>query len=65
MQSLPSYPLSRRALLQRMGTGLGTLGLATVLADNGLLASEAPAQSPLAPKPSHFRPQAKIGRAHV
>jgi hypothetical protein len=51
----PQSAISRRELLQRMGTGLGTLGLATVLADNGLLAAE----SPLAPRSSQFKPKAK------
>lgn len=50
-------PLSRRQWLSRMGTGFGTLGLATVLADAGLLA--APATSPLAPRQPHFAPKAK------
>src|SRR6188768_753130 len=50
-------PFSRRQWLSRMGTGFGTLGLATVLADAGLLA--APATSPLAPRQPHFAPKAK------
>ncbi len=66
--SLPS----RRELLQRVGTGLGSLGLACLLADENLLASEnvsgagtaggvanAVANNPLAVKASHFRPRAK------
>ena len=55
-------PLSRRELLQRMGTGLGSLGLASILTDQGLLAGTSPASSatnPLAPKPAHFAPRAK------
>ena len=56
-QSKPSSPpelfsaLSRRELLQRMGTGLGTLGLAGILAQEGLLAdtaAPAAAANPLA-----------------
>src|SRR4051794_11809419 len=54
----PTLPLSRRELLRRTGTGLGTLGLAALLADEGLLAADAPA-GPLAPKPTHFKPRAK------
>src|SRR5690242_17499907 len=59
---LPAFPLSRRELLARTGTGLGMLGLA------GLLQSETPAAhaagslptaNPLAPKPPHFAPKAK------
>ncbi|MFM8398994.1 MAG: hypothetical protein ACKOAH_14275, partial [Pirellula sp.] len=46
---------SRRALLQQLGTGLGTLGLAELLGKQGLLAQEASskntAQNPLAPRP--------------
>jgi len=48
-----------------MGTGFGTLGLATVLGDAGLLggaargAADGAAISPLAPKPPHFAPRAK------
>lgn len=54
--------LSRRELLQRMGAGFGTIGLAGVLAQAGMLsqAKAAPlAASPLAPKPPHFPPRAK------
>jgi hypothetical protein len=40
-------------MLHRVGTGLGVLGLGAMLAD------EAPAANPLAPKGSHFRPRAK------
>ncbi|HEX5500835.1 MAG TPA: DUF1501 domain-containing protein, partial [Thermomicrobiales bacterium] len=57
---------SRRRWLAQMGTGFGTLGLAAVLADAGLLgdrtaraASSGAATSPLAPKPPHFAPRAK------
>jgi hypothetical protein len=48
-----------------MGTGFGTLGLATVLSDAGLLggaakaASDGASISPLAPKSPHFAPRAK------
>ncbi len=55
------FLLSRRDVLQRMGTGLGTLGLAAILQEQGLLASEAPAAntsgSPLAPKRRTSRPR--------
>ncbi len=52
--------ISRRAMLQRLGGGLGALGLATVLADAKLLAAPAEtAANPLAPKGAHFRPRAK------
>ncbi len=51
--------ITRREMLARLGAGLGTVGLATVLHDGGLLAAEGAARNPLAPKPSHFRPRAK------
>jgi hypothetical protein len=62
--ALPELP-SRRAFLSRVGAGFGTLGLATVLSDAGLLgessahAATGGAVSPLAPKPPHYAPRAK------
>ena len=54
---------SRRELLRRCGAGMGTLGLAGVLADAGLLVSPAGARTissnPMAPKPPHFPGKAK------
>ncbi|HEX5270221.1 MAG TPA: DUF1501 domain-containing protein, partial [Gemmataceae bacterium] len=50
--------LTRREMLARVGAGLGTLGLAAVLHDGGLLA-DTTSKNPLAPKPSHFRPRAR------
>lgn len=62
---------SRRELLTRVGTGLGSLGLAALLAEQGLLGGETgtagndagppvpPGRSPLAVKPPHFAPRAK------
>src|SRR6202140_3836172 len=55
----PANRISRRALLRRLGTGLGTIGLAGLLKDDGLLGAEAPASNPLAPKAPHFQPRAK------
>lgn len=53
-------PLSRRRWLSRMGTGFGTLGLASVLNQAGLLdAQPAQAANPLAPRQAHFMPRAK------
>lgn len=53
-------PFSRRDMLQRMGTGLGVVGLASLLRDNNLLAADvAGAANPMAPKPVHFAPRAK------
>ena len=47
--------MSRRDILRRAGGGFASLGLAGVLSDQGLLASE----SPLVPKSPHFKPKAK------
>ncbi|MCE9532598.1 MAG: DUF1501 domain-containing protein [Planctomycetes bacterium] len=44
-------------MLQRVGTGMGTLGLAALLNDQGLLAAQT--ANPLSPKMPHFRPRAK------
>jgi hypothetical protein len=52
-------PISRRALLQRVGTGMGMLGLASVLNQQGLLAADAAPASPLSPKAPHFPAKAK------
>jgi len=54
--------LHRRELLRRAGCGAGLLGLATLLADEGLLARDVPtetASDPLEAKPSHFPAKAK------
>ncbi len=53
--------LSRRAMLGRLGTGMGALGLASILAHEGLISPAAAAGSnnPLAPKQTHFPPKAK------
>ena len=51
--------LTRRQLLQRAGTGIGSLGLATLLSGENLLASPASSANPMTPKPPHFAPRAK------
>jgi hypothetical protein len=52
--------LTRRESLQRMGTGLGMLGLAGLLAAEESLPRVArAAANPLLPKPAHFAPRAK------
>jgi hypothetical protein len=57
---LASAPVTRRDLLRRCGMGLGTLGLADLLAGQGLLAARQPEPAgPLAPRPPHFRARAK------
>jgi hypothetical protein len=48
--------LNRRQLLMRSGMGLGALGLASVLFEEGHLAQAA---NPLAPKQPHFAGKAK------
>ena len=58
-------PLSRRELLSRVGTGIGSLGLAAVMDKAGWLdsgtvhASEARLVNSLVPKAPHFAPRAK------
>jgi len=49
--------LNRRDMLIRAGTGFGMLGLATLMADQKLLAVDE--QGPLAPKQPHFPAKAK------
>src|SRR5689334_14953606 len=52
--------LTRRQMLARMGSGFGALGLASVLAENNLLAGTAAANDgPLSPRSPHFAPRAK------
>ncbi len=53
---MSDFFLSRRDLLNRCGTGLGMLGLATLLADDRARAAPA---NPLAPKAPHFPGKAK------
>ena len=53
----PHPQLNRRESLQRMGIGLGTLGLAGILAQDA--AKGASPQGVLDPKPAHFAPRAK------
>ena len=56
MQSLHQ---SRRDFLTTSASGIGTLALASLLQQDGLLAAESVATDPLAPKPAHFAPKAK------
>ena len=49
---------SRREMLARMGTGLGTLGLASLLAGESA-ADGGGLGNPLATRPPHFAPRAK------
>src|SRR5437762_7990889 len=53
---------ARRNFLATTASGIGTLALACMLKDDGLLAADAvltDALNPLAPKPAHFAPKAK------
>ena len=54
---------TRRELLGRAGSGLGSVALATMLADEGLFtkssAADEQGRSPLAPRSAHFVPRAK------
>ena len=52
--ALPGF--TRREMLQRVGTGMGTLGLAALLSDTGAQAAVA---NPLGAKPPHFPTKAK------
>src|SRR5882672_1301314 len=52
--------LTRRDMLQRVGTGFGVIGLASLMHEQNLLATPpAAATNPLAPKQPHFAPKAK------
>jgi hypothetical protein len=54
--------LTRRDLLQRVGTGFGVIGLASLMNDQKMLATPQAAVrsgNPLAPRPGHFAPRAK------
>ena len=54
--------LSRRSMLQRCGMGLGVLGLAGILGDEGLLAAGGLSDrslNPMEPQEPHFAPKAK------
>ena len=54
---------TRRELLGRAGSGLGSVALATMLAEEGLFtkssAADEQGRSPLAPRRAHFVPRAK------
>src|ERR1700712_5543863 len=50
--------MSRREVLRRCGLGFGSLGLASLLEQAGLLAAQ-PVGNPLAPKAPHFPAKAK------
>ena len=58
-----SPPISRRQALHRFGTGLGVIGLAALMGQEGLLSSttaaEAKPAGPLSPRPAHFPGKAK------
>ncbi|MFN8708792.1 MAG: DUF1501 domain-containing protein, partial [Planctomyces sp.] len=52
--------LSRRRMLQTAGAGFGSMALAALLADEGLVTPEAAVSGdPLAPRKTHFTPRAK------
>ena len=56
------WGMTRRESLQRIGTGMGVLGLAGLLAQDGTLANDGPStlsDNPLTPKSPHFAPKAK------
>jgi len=51
--------MNRRELLQRTGQGLGMLGLATLLGEEGLQSRASGAESPMQPRQPHFPARAK------
>src|SRR5262245_19718598 len=51
--------LRRRDFLRRAGGGIGTIALASLLAEEGRAADSAPQPNPFAPKPPHFPAKAK------
>src|SRR5262245_59049188 len=51
--------MNRRDFLATGASGIGTLALASLLHDDGLLAAPTTVVNPLAPKASHFAPKAK------
>ncbi len=58
----PRQRMTRRQALCKIGGGFGALGLATMLAGDGLLHADAPksaSDTPLAPRPPMFKPTAK------
>ena len=55
---LSQFGMTRRESLHRMGTGLGVLGLAGILAEENVSADDK-GLSPLGPKNPHFAPRAK------
>ncbi len=55
---MTALPSDRRAFLRNAGCGFGTLALAAMLGEDGLLADDKPVD-PLAPKKPHFEPSAK------
>lgn len=58
----PFAAVSRREMIHRMGAGFGSIGLAGVLAQDGLLGGEPTngnSTAPLFPKAPHFAPKAK------
>jgi hypothetical protein len=62
MTSIAHLPLTRRDFLSRSGMGFASLGLAGLMAAQGLLNAATDADravSPLAPKGPHFAPKAK------
>ncbi len=53
------HPVTRRDFLRGAGVGFGAIALTALLAEDGLLAAEAPGASPLAPKRPHHDAKAK------
>src|SRR5262245_20350013 len=59
IEVMSMIPLSRREVLARCGTGLGTVSLAGVLSDDGAVVYASGSSDPLAPKAPHFPSKVK------
>ncbi|HAE11344.1 MAG TPA: hypothetical protein DCG39_06845, partial [Opitutae bacterium] len=52
-------PVTRRDALAKLGAGMGSIGLASMLGQAGLDAAPASSVNPMAPKKPHFPAKAK------
>jgi hypothetical protein len=59
LSTFQQTPSTRREFLRRSGIGLGTLGLAGILADDSRRAFASPSPNPMSPKTPQFAPRAK------
>jgi hypothetical protein len=59
LSTFQQTPSTRREFLRRSGIGLGTLGLAGILADESSRVFASPSPNPMSPKAPQFAPRAK------